>query len=162
MPRPALVFHIYSPQRAAERAKALGAAVCNYCHAEPLLAPPCRAWPSRAEPRRASSTPLREQQGRLAPSVLPSATVTRPKLTTTSHNHPCPAEPCHCKLGLTPKDAQHDQATAVSIRSKTSVTGITSASNLPCFGLQSPRPTSLPASLAISSTSRKFNTSGSY
>ena len=79
---------------------------------------------------------------------------------------PCPATPCHApprpaSLGLTPKDAQYNQATAASIRLRLSA-GITSASNRPCLGLQSPSPTSLPASAAISATSPMFSTSGSY
>lgn len=77
---------------------------------------------------------------------------------------PRPTGPSQClpKLGLTPKDAQLDQATSANMRLRVAVTGSTSASKRPCLGRQSPSPTSLPASPAISSTSRKFNTSGSY
>ena len=75
---------------------------------------------------------------------------------------PRPNELRRALLGLTPKDAQLGQATSASIRLRVSVTGITSVSKRPCLGLQSPRPTSLPASLAISATSPRFSTSGSY
>jgi len=124
------------------------------------------APPSPASPYPAPSTLRREQQGRLTPSLLPSAAITQPC-------HALPSEPRRAlsdrtasrpvKLGLIPKDAQHDQATvSASIRFRLSVTGITSVLNRPCLGLQSPNPTSLPASLAISATSPRFSTSGSY
>ena len=118
---------------------------------------PDRALADHARPCLALATLQREQQRGLAPSVLLSAAIAGPYPTT-----PRPTETCRAKLGLTPKDAQLDQATSASMRLRVAVTGSTSASKRPCLGRQSPSPTSLPASPAISSTSRKFNTSGSY
>ena len=122
------------------------------------------SWPGIAahrltKSRHTTTTLQREQQGRHEPSVLLSAAIAAPCL---ASPRIATAVPCHSKLGLTPKDAQPDQATSASMRLRLSVTGTTSVSKRPCLGLQSPSPTSLPASLAISSTSRRFNTSGSY
>jgi len=148
---------VYSPKRAAERACALSAAVCSFNHAKP-----CLTMPSRTELCLTITTLQREQQRKPRPPVLPSATVTAPCLAAPHLALPCLTGPCRTLLGLTPKAAQLDQATSASMRLRVAVTGSTSASKRPCLGRQSPSPTSLPASLAISSTSRKFNTSGSY
>jgi len=142
----------HSPKRAAESLERLRAAVCNY-----YLTPPGTAMPDQTRPRRTKTTLQREQQRGLAPSVLPSAARTAP-----DRALPSLTLPRLTLLGLTPKDAQLDQATSASMRLRVAVTGSTSASKRPCLGRQSPSPTSLPASPAISSTSRKFNTSGSY
>ena len=117
--------------------------------------------PYLAQPNLAKTTLNREQQGASCEApccrlqLLHDQAIPVP-------NVPFLAVAWRAVLGLTPKDAQHDQATSASIRLRVSVTGITSASKRPCLGLQSPSPTSLPASVAISSTSRRFNTSGSY
>lgn len=127
---------------------------------------PCPALPYHTQSRRSGPDQdhslKRAAENLLRGSVLPSAAITLPRPTRTNRTPAGRAESRLILLGLTPKDAQHDQATSASRRFRASVTGTTSASNLPCFGRQSPRPTSLPASLAISSTSRKFRTSGSY
>ena len=186
--------------RAAGKAEALRAAVCNFNHAKPYLTMPSRTEPCltkttlkreqqrkpkppvlpsaaitrpdrtiphltspcHATPYPTPATLQREQQRGLAPSVLPSATGTLPNPAAPGHATPSHTKSHHASLGLTPKDAQLDQATSASMRLRVAVTGSTSASKRPCLGRQSPSPTSLPASPAISSTSRKFNTSGSY
>lgn len=149
-------------KRAAEEPEGSSAAVCNF---HPSLSN--KAIPQHTQPQH---TQPRSTQPRL-PSIESSREGLRPPCCRLQllpdriwphHTTANLAMPQHAELGLTLKDAQHDHATSASMRFRASVTGTTSASNLPCFGRQSPRPTSLPASLAISSTSRKFRTSGSY
>jgi hypothetical protein len=123
---------------------------------------PSPAAPRPALPYQTRTTLPREQQRGLTPSVLLSAVIALPHLASPMLAPPDPTPPDRALLGLTPKAAQLDQATSASMRLRVAVTGRTSASKRPCLGRQSPSPTSLPASLAISSTSRKFNTSGSY
>ena len=157
MPRLAVTGHAspYLPSKESSR----GARRLPCCRLQLLtdLARPDQATPYLSRNCPASSTLLREQQRGLAPSVLPSAAIAQP-----SPASPRLATPRQAILGLTPKDAHQDQATSASLRLRLSVTGITSVSNRPCLGLQSPKPTSLPASLAISATSPRFITSGSY
>lgn len=126
-------------------------AVYKRCPALPCPALPCQALPSLDH----SLLRAAESLERLRAAVC-NCCRAQP-----SHAPPCLATPCPASLGLTPKDAQYNQATAASIRLRLSA-GITSASNRPCLGLQSPSPTSLPASAAISATSPMFSTSGSY
>ena len=130
---------------------------CCRLQLEPLPAPPHFATPCHAAHYRIY--PLKRAAERT--EVL-SAAVCNCNLARTRNASPRPAGTDSATLGLTPKDAQHDQATSASIRFRLSVTGITSVLNRPCLGLQSPNPTSLPASLAISATSPRFSTSGSY
>jgi len=159
---------VYSPKRAAGKARALLAAVCSYSPKLPYLSWPDHTAPSRNAPQSAkpklTTTTLQESSRELLAKLRAAVCSVYPAQA--YHAPPHPAWPHRClprrKLGLTPKDAQHDQATSASIRFRLSVTGITSVLNRPCLGLQSPRPTSLPASLAISATSPRFSTSGSY
>ena len=86
------------------------------------------------------------------PSALPSAAHALPNLT-----QPGLASPFHAQTRLTGPY----QAGAYTVAG-CPVHQATSALKRPCLGRQSPMPTSLPASMAISSTSRMFSTSGSY
>ena len=135
---------------------------CCRLQPSPYSTPPVLTTPRPAAPCRTASALQREQQRGANSPVLPSAVIAVPRRASPMLAPPDPAPPDPVLLGLTPKDAQHDQATSASIRFRVSVTGTTSASKRPCLGLQSPKPTSLPASLAISATSPRFSTSGSY
>jgi hypothetical protein len=151
MPRRTITTLQREQQRASKGSVLPSATVAKPHPARPNLASPYRASPELL-PKESSREPL----ARLRAAVC-----------NFNHATPClaftrPALPCLTLLGLTPKAAQLDQATSASMRLRVAVTGSTSASKRPCLGRQSPSPTSLPASLAISSTSRKFNTSGSY
>jgi hypothetical protein len=71
----------------------------------PLHAVPSHTGPgqNRGCPTQANLTMsalLREQQGRLAPSLLPSAAIGLPRHTAPSPNTPCPTMPDHAKTAL--------------------------------------------------------------
>ena len=106
----------------------------SHLHAHP--------YPSQAQ--RTASEFQRTQQRGPKPSVLRLSAVTSP----------CPSKPHRAST----EHAGPNCATSHHIWTYTSRMP---AVNRPCLGRQSPRPTSLPASVAISSMSRRFNTSGS-
>ena len=129
-------------------------------HRSPCRAAPCRAEPSRNLPSLALPDPAAP---RLAASA-PERAVGKAEALRTAVCSPCPSVPCHARPCL----AAPWRTLARRARSGLTPCGcqciyssFTTALNRPCLGRQSPNPTSLPASLAISSISRRLSTSGS-
>lgn len=127
---------------------------------------PCPGVPSQAEPHgvmpcHTTASPaatgfFRTQRRGPKPSALRSSALALPcraisRRALLYHCRPDHAPP---HLGLTPNGCPAHQPTSAKRLLRLSTTGTTSASKRPCFGRQSPMPTSLPASTAISSMSR--------
>ena len=157
-PRPAAPHRAAPELPSKESSRGSRGLLCCRLQLLPQQTGPCRAEPVPTETRLVCSPKRAAGKACALLAAVCSYCLARTRI---ASPHPAGTDPA--TLGLTPKDAQHDQAAvSASIRLRLSVTGITSVLNRPCLGLQSPKPTSLPASPAISATSPRFSTSGSY
>jgi hypothetical protein len=160
--------------RGQQGGRSLRAVVCSPCRAGPDRAWPCLAVPRQTAPGLAAPhralpqlPPERAAEEAEAPCAAVAAHAvphrTLPYLAHARQTRTDPTVLCRTSPSLAPPDlagpnlvwsytvtgCQHHQVAT------------TSALNRPCLGRQSPMPTSLPASSAISAMSRWFSTSGS-